>query len=271
MNKRKKYIDIQDSHISNFIKGKANWYLPKSGLWGKRYMEEKADVLTSQRTAFELDIIKRYAHDKKNILDIPCGYGRIANSLAADGFDVTGVDINEYFLDIARRQAKNRSVETKYIKEDMIKFRSKKKFDVVLNIFTSIGYYDSEYKNQKAIDNLCRLVKPDGTLVIETINPYKLLKEYRKKRIKITAGGTKVIFENFFDYKTSTNVTRIVERDKNGKINKASHCIRIYFPHELINICLRNGLNLKEILNERGKTKNILDSIRLWLIFRKSK
>lgn len=267
----KKYINIQNNEISSFLKDKNLWYLPGSGLWGDRYMDEKRDVLTEQRNIKEISIIKSYIKGKKDILDIPCGYGRISNALAVKGYCVFGVDNNKYFIDIARKEAKKRGLGVQYLVKDMIEFKSLKKFDAVLNIFTSLGYYDSERKNQKVIDNLCKLVKPNGLLIIETINPLKLLKDYKNKITKITKGGTRVLFKNFFDYKTSTNVTKITEKYLNGRVNKAFHCIRLYFPHELINICLRNNLILEATLNDRGRPQNIMSSNRIWLIFKKQK
>ncbi|KKS13181.1 MAG: Methyltransferase type 11 [Candidatus Daviesbacteria bacterium GW2011_GWB1_41_5] len=267
----KKYINIQNNEISSFLKDKNPWYLPGSGLWGDRYMDEKKDVLTEQRNIKEISIIKGHIKGKKDILDIPCGYGRISNALAAQGYRVFGVDNNKYFIDIARKEAEEKRLDVQYLVKDMVKFKSLKKFDAVLNIFTSLGYYDSEEKNQKVIDNLCKLVKPDGLLIIETINPLKLLKDYKNKITKITSGGTRVLFENFFDYKTSTNVTKITEKYLNGKINKIFHCIRLYFPHELINICLKNNLILEAVLNDGGRPQNIMSSSRIWLIFKKQK
>src|SRR4051812_42386441 len=37
------------------------------------------------------------------VLDAPCGHGRISNRLAARGIEVTGVDVTEVFLDVARQ------------------------------------------------------------------------------------------------------------------------------------------------------------------------
>src|SRR4029450_1802236 len=38
------------------------------------------------------------------VLDLPCGTGRLAETLLADGFRVVGVDISPSMLEVARRQ-----------------------------------------------------------------------------------------------------------------------------------------------------------------------
>ena len=61
----------------------------------------------------------------------------------------------------------------------------------------------------------------------------------------------------------------LTEKYKNGEINKAYHKIRLYFPHEFISICKANGLRLLELLNEKSKNDNLMNSMRMWLIFKK--
>lgn len=40
-------------------------------------------------------------------------------------------------------------------------------FDVVMNLFTSFGYFDSEEENKKAMQSIAVSLKPDGILVID--------------------------------------------------------------------------------------------------------
>jgi 2-polyprenyl-3-methyl-5-hydroxy-6-metoxy-1,4-benzoquinol methylase len=70
------------------------------------------------------------------VLDVPCGHGRIANALAARGATVTGLDANPLFLERARTDAAARGVNVEYIQGDM----REERFDLVLNWFTSFGY-----------------------------------------------------------------------------------------------------------------------------------
>src|SRR6185369_5774629 len=55
------------------------------------------------------------------ILDCPCGHGRISNALAARGFRVTGIDASELFLDQARTEAQTQGLDVEYVQGDMRK------------------------------------------------------------------------------------------------------------------------------------------------------
>ena len=205
----------------------------------------------------------------KKILDAPCGYGRISNILANKGFDVTGVDISKYFIDIAQKKASKKKLKAQYVVGDILKKKLSGKFDAVLNIFTSIGYLESDRKNELFIKRLCNYVKPGGRLIIETINPVALLCNYKSKDSITTEDGTVINFDRFFDIKTATNVTKIKEVELDGKISTLAHIIRLYYPHEIINICEKFDCHLISLLNQESKNKNIINSYRIWLIFQK--
>lgn len=265
-----RYADYQNSFIRKLLKRYDKWYLPDSGIWDERYMNEKRKILTKGRNLKEFKIIKRFIKGmNKEILDAPCGYGRLSNLMVKNGYKVTGIDINKYFIDIAKEEAIKNKLEVEYKVIDIFKFRAINKYDVVLNIFTSLGYFESEEKNEQFIKKICSFVRPGGILVIEIINPLGLLKKYQSRKDVVVGRGLKISYERHFDYMTSTNITQTTERYPDGKIVKLANRIRLYYPHELIRICKKYGLENIEVLNKDGKKNNILNSLRMWLIFKK--
>src|ERR1700750_1712502 len=75
------------------------------------------------------------------ILDVPCGQGRHAHLLAEAGFDVDGLDYSEDLL--AKARARGTGPRLRYKRGDMRKLppRWSERFDVVLNLFTSFGFF----------------------------------------------------------------------------------------------------------------------------------
>lgn len=124
-------------------------------------------------------------------------------------------------------------------------------------------------KNELFIRKLCQYVKPNGRLIIEAINPIALMANYKKKETATLKDGTRLYFERLLDFKTSTSVTKIREVKPGNKPKNLVHIIRLYYPHELINICRKFGCNLVEMLDQDGKAKNIKNALRIWLIFKK--
>jgi len=233
-------------------------------------MKEKENILTKERDKKETCIIIKYLpRNCRNILDAPCGYGRISNSLAILGYKVTGIDINDYFINLARKQAKKQELTASYIVGNILYKKIPGKFDAVLNIFTSLGYLEDDKKNELFIKRLCQNTKSGGRLIIEIINPIALTKDYKEKESVLLKDGTKLYFSRYLDFRTSTSVTRIREIKKGSKAKNVVHVIRLYYPHELINICRKFGCDLIDILDQNGKAKDIKNSLRIWLIFQK--
>ena len=109
------------------------------------------------------------AHLKKNsaILDAGCGPGRISVELAARGLVVTGVDIIQSELDAAADSAKDEGVEAEFIQCDLRHFKSKRKFDAAVNLYTSFGYCDTVAEDFLILKNIAASIKKGGVFIIE--------------------------------------------------------------------------------------------------------
>ena len=61
--------------------------------------------------------------DSAQILDLCCGNGRHTLELSERGFDVTGVDRTERYIEAARLEAKKRSLNAMFVVDDMRDYR----------------------------------------------------------------------------------------------------------------------------------------------------
>src|SRR3972149_3624699 len=83
------------------------------------------------------------------ILDLGCGWGRHAVRLAQRGYRVTGLDLSAYHLRLARAAARRAGVEVEWVRADMRDVPGRARYDAVINMFTSFGYFDSEADDQR--------------------------------------------------------------------------------------------------------------------------
>jgi SAM-dependent methyltransferase len=86
-----------------------------------------------------------------SLLDLCCGNARISIFMAKKGFKATGVDISKAFLEDGKRKAEEHRVKDRitFLEGDVRRLRGIIRsdlgpFDVVVNAWTSIGYYSSE-------------------------------------------------------------------------------------------------------------------------------
>lgn len=126
-----------------------------------RIASEEADLISR---VFRVHGISRGAR----VLEVGCGNGRIAINLANLGYNVTGLDISELYINNARRRAKEYEVDVEFIVGDAREIDRiiDDKYDAVLFFWSSvIGYYDE--KTDLEILRKCHLVtKGNGKLFI---------------------------------------------------------------------------------------------------------
>ena len=101
------------------------------------------------------------------MLDLGCGSGRHSRSLAAHGFEVTGIDLSAASLARARGEAGS---AVRFIEQDMRSPFGIRTFDYVFSLFTSFGYFENRRDHATVIRNIARSLKAGGTLVLDYLN-----------------------------------------------------------------------------------------------------
>ena len=107
-----------------------------------------------------------------SILDIGCGGGLLCEPLKRLGADITGMDASKNNIEIAKLHAKEMNLNINYIHSSPENFKSKNKFDVILNMeivehVASVNLF---------IQNCSEIIKKNGIMFISTIN--RNLKSY---------------------------------------------------------------------------------------------
>ena len=97
-----------------------------------------------------------------SVVDLGCGRGRHAIPLSRRGYRVTGVDLSEKMLGLARERAQREGASVVWVREDMRKFVRRGAFDACLSLFTSFGFFNDE-ENELVIGNVAKSPKEGGT------------------------------------------------------------------------------------------------------------
>ncbi len=112
------------------------------------------------------------------ILDLACGSGRHARVLHALGFRVTGADLSRNNIQLAREHAPEGLTFIVHDMRDPLSDR----YDVVMNLFTSFGYFDTISDNAKALESVHNALDAEGLLVIDFMNADKVVRELKTRQ-----------------------------------------------------------------------------------------
>lgn len=125
-------------------------------------------------------------HTEK-VLDLACGKGRHAYFLSQFGLDVTGLDLAANSI---KEASKNSHARLRFDVHDMREVYKNEQFDVIFNLFTSFGYFDSESENTKVLDAISKMLVPNGKLVIDFMNATKIIRDLVAKENKFCSETT---------------------------------------------------------------------------------
>lgn len=164
-------------------------------VWGKMFDKQEKDV-----------VISNLPIDIKNIkaLDIGAGSGRFTIELAKKGITVNSCDYSQPMLDIIKLKIKETELE-KFIslsKQDITSLTFQDdQFDFICCIRITDNL-DTRVNVEKAIMELIRVLKPEGTVVFDVINPISIaglgpkkssmLSLIETKKIILTIPGVKI-------------------------------------------------------------------------------
>lgn len=208
----------------------------------EEYLYFYQESLTAERLKKEIDFLIRYTEldHSLEILDLACGHGRHANSLALLGHKLTGIDCNQDFLKIAHEEASNLGVNVKYIHEDMRKINYRNAFDRIFVLFTTIGYFD-ETQNEEVFKKIFEALKPKGIFCFDSHNRDTFMSYYLPSSV-VEREGNFMIDQRSFDPLSGRCMTkRTVIR--NQESNSFNFSVLFYNPTEIIKLFKQIGFS----------------------------
>lgn len=119
-----------------------------------------------------LKVLSSFGIKSGNVLDLCCGNGRISVYMARKGFKAVGVDFSKAFLEDARKKAEEHEVSRNvtFLEGDVRNLKKvvgdvSQPFDVVVNAWTSIGYF-SQGDDINMFKQARELSRKDAVLII---------------------------------------------------------------------------------------------------------
>ena len=142
-------------------------------------------------------------HKRYNILDVPCGWGRHSLSLARRGFWVEGIDLNEQFVQKARREAEKLRIGNVSFRvgdmRDILKIYPEQSFDLILNLWTSFGFFGDE-QDKSLLCSFYRLLRDNGRVLIHLdLNPKRVCQGiFDEPSVRQLTSGRKLFVEEYY-------------------------------------------------------------------------
>ncbi len=121
----------------------------------------------AQEVDFLLKVLRRYGVRGKRILEVACGTGNHTKLLAATGYRVTGVDVSDDMLAIARRKVGGRAT---FVRGEMRNLGQvvEGTYDAAICLFSAISYNLSMSDLKRTLQGLFDHTRKGGVTVFDT-------------------------------------------------------------------------------------------------------
>jgi SAM-dependent methyltransferase len=125
-----------------------------------------------------IDNLVTYLKPKQgaDIFDLACGKGRHSMFLNKKGFDVVGVDLSEESI-LSAQKSQNERLH--FAVHDMREVFEAHSFDVVVNLFTSFGYFDDDNEDVNVLKAVASVLKAEGVFVLDYLNAKQVVKNLK--------------------------------------------------------------------------------------------
>jgi SAM-dependent methyltransferase len=157
-------VDADRAVMQGVKSQEADWF---EQWFGEDYLRiyQHRDESEAER-AIELIAAHLPGGEIEAVLDLACGAGRHSKPLCERWWTV-GLDLSASLLRVARREAP----DAPYVRADMRELPfADESFDLVVNLFTSFGYFEDDREHARVLACVRTAMKPRGTLVIDFLN-----------------------------------------------------------------------------------------------------
>jgi ubiquinone/menaquinone biosynthesis C-methylase UbiE len=246
----------------------AEWW---KGYFDSQYLLEYEPLFSLEKDRQEVARIMELLGlpSGSRILDVPCGQGRHAHLLAEAGFDVDGLDYSKELLAKAKRRGTGKTL--RYTRGDMRKLPARwtGRFDAVLNLFTSFGFFADPEDDVRVIAEFARVLAPGGTLVWYGGSRDGVMARFVERDWWQTENGTLVAQERSFNSLTGQLTVQSVWSGPGGRGSR-EHAIRLYTPTRLAELCAEAGLIVEEAYDGLSERPLARHSSEMMLVARKA-
>lgn len=151
------------------------------------------------------------------VLDLACGNGRHSLLIAKKGYNVTGIDLSQYLISKAKEKLKDEysGCRNKLSFEigDMRNISHKNEFELVVNLFTSFGYFEKHNDNLRVFKSISAALKKNGWFLFDFLNrdflvnhlvPFDIKKEKKNIIVQLRNVIDGFVEKNIFILKNNT-------------------------------------------------------------------
>lgn len=224
------------------------------------------------------ELLKEYGVQDGLVLDLGCGTGTMTELLAADGYDMIGVDNSEEMLEIAREKQIKSGHEILYLLQDMREFELYGTVGAVFSICDSLNYITEPEELKQVFRWVNNYLDPGGIFIFDFNTEYKYREVLGDQTIAEAREDCCFIWDNYYyeeerinEYELNLFIREDAESETEGDLYRRfreTHFQRAYTLEEITRIVEESGLQFVTAYEAFTKEPPSKNSERIYVIAR---
>ena len=152
---------------------------------------------------------------------------------------------------------------------DMHKLPFVREFDVVINLFTSFGFFEDERESRRVVEGIHAALAEGGRVLIDVANRDAILADFQPRMWREAEGGY-VLSQTEFDPLRSRLQGTQVHVVAGGRVRESPLSLRLYAVHELIALLTGAGFELEAVYGGFDQSAFVQGSPRIVVVGRRA-
>lgn len=244
---------------------------PHTGFYDEAWYRIASHQLSPQQTEAEAKFIVQALAlpPGARLLDVGCGYGRLAIPLALAGYAVTGLDLALSLLRLARRAAREADVRVRWLRRDMRDIPFEGYFQAVL-CWGVFGALESDEEDLKVLLAVQRALVASGQLLLGGKNREFQIRHYQPSGRLDLPGGAVEEWTMEIDLLGGCRLGHEVVIERDGRRREYVIRDRLYSLKELAEMLKAAGFSLRRVWGDYSGHDYSLDSPRMIVLAEKA-
>lgn len=215
-----------------------------------------------------VSLLKKYGVEDGLVLDMGCGTGAMTRYLDAHGYDMTGIDVSEEMLTIAKEKS---SPDILYLLQDMREFELYGTVKAAVSICDSMNYILEKEDLVQVFKLVNNYLDPSGIFIFDMNTEYKYTHLLADGTFAENREESSFIWENFYDEDERINEYDLTLFIKEGELFRKfeeTHYQRCYSLEEVKEAAKEAGMEFVAAYDAFTRKQVKDDSERVYLVFR---
>ncbi|WP_019242667.1 MULTISPECIES: class I SAM-dependent DNA methyltransferase [Bacillus] len=219
-----------------------------------------------------MEKMQAYNIKGKKVLDVACGTGEFTIRLAEKGYNVTGVDLSEEMLAIAKVKADQHQINVPFFHQNMIELSLGDKFDSIVVFCDSLNYLEEEEQVQETFRQIYEHLNHGGLFMFDVHSIYKMEHIFANATFADVTDDVSYIWNSFEGkerYSVDHELTFFVKVDEESDLFERfeeDHYQRTYPIETFINWLQQIGFTVKEVLADLENHEPQAESERIMFV-----